>query len=192
MKKQNITVAITGASGAGYARTLLRAIPRRSYDVYLVSSAAGRLVYESETGLALSADIPPDVRIYDESDFTAPIASGSFPCAGMVIVPCTMGTLGAIASGLSQNLIHRAADVCLKERRPLILVPRETPLNRVHLANMLKAAEAGAIILPAMPGFYHKPKDIQGVFDFVVARILDQLGVEHDLVGPWKGLEGSN
>ncbi|MGC9967297.1 MAG: flavin prenyltransferase UbiX [Syntrophobacteraceae bacterium] len=190
MKKQNLTVAITGASGAAYARRLLQAIPRHRYDVWLVSSEAGRLVYEFETGLALSDDLPPDVRVYGESDFTAPIASGSFPCAGMVIVPCTMGTLGAIAAGLSQNLIHRAADVCLKERRPLILVPRETPLNRVHLANMLKAAEAGAIILPAMPGFYHKPRGIEDIVDFMVARILDQLGIEHNLVEPWTGLKG--
>jgi 4-hydroxy-3-polyprenylbenzoate decarboxylase len=190
LKKQNLTVAITGASGAAYARRLLQAIPRHRYDVWLVSSEAGRLVYEFETGLALSDDLPPDVRVYGESDFTAPIASGSFPCAGMVIVPCTMGTLGAIAAGLSQNLIHRAADVCLKERRPLILVPRETPLNRVHLANMLKAAEAGAIILPAMPGFYHKPRGIEDIVDFMVARILDQLGIEHNLVEPWTGLKG--
>ena len=189
MKKQNLTVAITGASGAGYARRLLRAIPRRDYDVWLVSSEAGRLVYESETGLALKDDLPPEVHVYEESDFTAPIASGSFLCAGMVIVPCTMGTLGAIAAGLSQNLIHRAADVCLKERRPLILVPRETPLNRVHLANMLRAAEAGAIILPAMPGFYHGPRSIEDIIDFVVARILDQLGIAHNLVEPWAGLK---
>ncbi len=189
MKKQNLTIAITGASGAGYARRLLRTIPPAKYDIYLVSSRAGKLVYEMETEVALSDDLPPGVRVFDESDFTAPIASGSFPCAGMVIVPCTMGTLGAIAAGLSQNLIHRAADVCLKERRPLILVPRETPLNRLHLANMLKAAEAGAIILPAMPGFYQKPGSIQDIIDFVVARILDQLGIEHNLVKPWTGLE---
>jgi 4-hydroxy-3-polyprenylbenzoate decarboxylase len=190
LKKQNLIVAITGASGAGYAKRLLRAIPLDKYDVYLVSSEAGRVVYKYETGMALNNDLPPEVRVYGESDFTAPMASGSFPCAAMVIVPCTMGTLGAIAAGLSQNLIHRAADVCLKERRPLILVPRETPLNRVHLANMLKAAEAGAIILPAMPGFYHKPSGIEDIVDFVVARILDQLGIEHNLVKPWKGLEG--
>ncbi len=192
MKKQNLTVAVTGASGAGYARKLLRSIPLGKYDVHLVSSEAGRLVYELETGVALSEDLPPEVRTYEETDFAAPLASGSFPCAGMVIVPCTMGTLGAIAAGLSQNLIHRAADVCLKERRPLILVPRETPLNRIHLANMLKAAEAGATFLPAMPGFYHKPGCVQDLIDFVVARILDQLGVEHNLAGPWMGLESGS
>ena len=192
LKKQNLTVAITGASGAGYARKLLRSIPRMNYHVHLVSSEAGRLVYELETGVALSDDLPPEVHAYEETDFAAPLASGSFPCAGMVIVPCTMGTLGAIAAGLSQNLIHRAADVCLKQRRPLILVPRETPLNRIHLANMLKTAEAGAIILPAMPGFYHKPSCVQDLIDFVVARILDQLGIEHNLVEPWMGLEGGS
>lgn len=191
-KKKNLTVAVTGASGAGYARKLLRSIPLSEYEVHLVSSEAGRLVYELEIGTALSDDLPPDVRTYDETDFAAPLASGSFPCSGMVIVPCTMGALGAIASGLSQNLIHRAADVCLKERRPLILVPRETPLNRIHLANMLKVSEAGAIILPAMPGFYNKPCSVQDLIDFVVARILDQLGVEHNLVEPWKGLGGGS
>lgn len=187
MKKQNLTVAITGASGAGYARKLLRSIPVDRYEIHLVSSEAGRLVYQLETGLALHDDLPPQVRTYAESDFASPLASGSVPCAGMVIVPCTMGTLGAIAAGLSQNLIHRAADVCLKERRPLILVPRETPLNRTHIANMLKVAEAGAIILPAMPGFYHNPSTVSDLIDFVVARILDQLGIEHNLTRPWKG-----
>lgn len=189
MEKKNLIVAVTGASGAAYARTLLHSIPLDRYDIHFISSGAGRLVYELETGHSPAEDLPPGVRTYSESDFTAPFASGSFPCAGMVVVPCTMGTLGAIAAGLSQNLIHRAADVCLKERRPLILVPRETPLNRIHLANMLKTAEAGAIILPAMPGFYHKPVSVQEVIDFVVARILDQFGIAHDLVPPWKGPE---
>ena len=192
MKKQNLLVAITGASGAGYARKLLRSIPQESYVIHLMSSEAGRLVYELETGVELSEDLPAHVLTYEESDFAAPFASGSFPCAGMVIVPCTMGTLGAIAVGLSQSLIHRAADVCLKERRPLIVVPRETPLNRVHLSNMLKVAEAGAIILPAMPGFYHRPRSVEDIFDFVVARILDQLGIEHSLAKPWMGLESGS
>ncbi len=190
MEKQNLAIAITGASGSAYAQKLLRSIPGDKYDLHLVSSEAGRLVYELETGVALAEDLPPGVHTHVETDMGAALASGSFPCAGMVIVPCTMGTLGAIASGLSQNLIHRAADVCMKERRPLILVPRETPLNRIHLTNMLKAAEAGAIILPAMPGFYHKPCSISDMIDFVVARILDQLGIEHNLTQPWMGPEG--
>ncbi len=185
--KQNLIIAITGASGAIYARRLLSAIPSERFDVCIVASEAGKLVYELEIGQALSRDIPPGVVMWDVSDFTAPFASGSFPSAGMVVVPCTMGTLGAIAAGLSQNLIHRAADVCLKERRPLVLVPRETPLNRIHLGNMLRASEAGAIILPAMPGFYNKPGSIEDIADFIVARILDQLGITHNLIQPWEG-----
>lgn len=187
VKKENLIIAVTGASGTVYTAKLLRSIPRDRFQIHLVSSEAGRLVYELETGNSLQEDIPHDIRIWDEHDFTAPFASGSSPCAGMAVVPCTMGTLGAIAAGLSQNLIHRAADVCLKERRPLILVPRETPLNRIHLSNLLKVSEAGAIILPAMPGFYHRPRSVSDIVDFMVARILDQLGIEHSLTPPWGG-----
>ncbi|MFZ2447966.1 MAG: UbiX family flavin prenyltransferase [Syntrophobacteraceae bacterium] len=187
IEKKNLIIAVTGASGAFYARGLLRAVPKDRFEVHMVASSAGKLVYELEIGRSLLEDIPPGIRTWDESDFTAPFASGSFPCAGMVVVPCTMGTLGAIAAGLSQNLIHRAADVCLKERRPLILVPRETPLNRIHLSNMLRAAEAGALILPAMPGFYHRPRSVEEIVDFMVARVLDQLGIDHRLVPPWEG-----
>lgn len=189
MDKANLIIAITGASGAPYAGKLLRSIPRDRYDVHLVASEAGKLVYRLETDRDLEEDIPAGVRLYDEKDFAAPFASGSFPCAGMVVVPCTMGTLGAIAGGLSHNLIHRAADVCLKERRPLVLVVRETPLNRIHLSNMLRASEAGAVILPAMPGFYHKPQSVDDIVGFVVARILDQLHIPHNIVPPWEGPE---
>lgn len=187
MKKKNLIVAVTGASGAIYAQRLLRALPRDQFDIFLVSSDAGRLVYELEIGRPLAEDVPPGTRSFPESDFTAPFASGSFPCAGMAVVPCSMGTLGAIAAGLSRNLVHRAADVCLKERRPLVLVPRETPLGRIHLENMLRAHEAGATILPAMPGFYHRPGSVEEIADFIVARILDRLGIEHSLVPPWEG-----
>lgn len=187
MEKKNLIVAITGASGTVYARRLLRMVPLDRYMVHLTASEAGRLVYRMETGVELSDDIPPGVVFYGESEFNSPIASGSFPCEGMVVVPCTMGTLGAIASGLSLNLIGRAADVCLKERRKLILVPRETPLHRTHLVNMLKATEAGALILPAMPGFYRKPRSVEDIVDFIVARILDHLGIAQDLVAPWQG-----
>ncbi|MCE5336210.1 MAG: UbiX family flavin prenyltransferase [Desulfobacteraceae bacterium] len=187
MERQNLIIAITGASGAIYAGRLLHSIPGDSHAVHLVASEAGRLVYEMEMGRPLAADLPSGIRTYDSSDFTAPFASGSFPCAGMAIVPCTMGTLGAIASGLSQNLIHRAADVCLKERRPLVLVPRETPLNRIHLSNMLRASEAGAIILPAMPGYYHNPARVEDLADFIVARILEQFGIPQNIVPPWEG-----
>jgi len=187
MGKQNLIIGVTGASGAVYARELLRQVPGDLFELHLVASKAGRLVYELELGKPLSEDVPPGVRAWTESDFSAPIASGSFPCVGMVIVPCTMGTLGAIAAGLSQNLIHRAADVCLKERRPLVLVPRETPLNRIHLANMMRASEAGAVILPAMPGFYHNPQSVEEIVNFIVARILDQFGIAHNLVPAWEG-----
>lgn len=189
MNRKNLVIAVTGASGTIYAKSILRAIPLDRYAVHLVASEAGRLVYRLETGTAFQDDVPPGIQVYNESDFTAPFASGSFPSAGMAIVPCTMGTLGAIAAGLSHNLIHRAADVCLKERRPLILVPRETPLNRIHLANMQRAAEAGAIILPAMPGFYHKPQSVEDIVNFVVARILDQFEIPHNLVPPWSGVD---
>lgn len=178
-------MAITGASGAPYARRLIRVLHEKKIELYLVASAAGKLVYKLETGKALEEDLPAGIRLFDEKDFTAPFASGSFLCEGMVIVPCTMGTLAAVANGISQNLIHRAADVCLKESRRLVVVPRETPLNRIHLSNMLRLCEAGAIILPPMPGFYHCPKSVEDIVDFVAARILDQLHIPQSLVEPW-------
>ncbi|MBP8644839.1 MAG: UbiX family flavin prenyltransferase [Syntrophobacteraceae bacterium] len=185
LSPKELIVAVTGASGAVYARTLLRYLSRQGVEIHLIPSSAGRLVYQLEIGIPLEQDLPPTVRCYNEKDFFAPPASGSFSAHGMVIVPCTMGTLAAVANGLSLNLIHRAADVCLKERRPLVVVPRETPLNRVHLRNMLKLTEAGAILLPAMPGFYHRPLGIEDIARFIVARILDQLGFAQDLVPPW-------
>lgn len=185
MKASQYIVAVTGASGAPYARTLLDQLLRRQLPIHLVASKAGRLVYRLETGCDLREQFGDRVRFHDAADFTAPIASGSFPAAAMVVVPCTMGTLAAIAQGISSNLIHRAADVCLKEGRKLLLVPRETPLSRIHLGNMQRAAEAGAVILPPMPGFYQRPRSVQDLVDFVVARILDQLGLVQDLIKPW-------
>lgn len=185
MKRKNLVVAITGASGAPYARALLRALSTEDMQIHLVASNAGKLVYGIEIGTPLEKDLPPGIRIYDEKDFTAPIASGSYPTEGMVIVPCTMGTLAGIANGISQNLIHRAADVCLKEGRRLVIVPRETPLSRIHLINMLRIVESGGIILPPMPGFYHRPKSIDELVHFVVARILEQFHIPQDLIPPW-------
>lgn len=183
-----VIVAVTGASGAPYARRLFRFLAERGVPTHGVVSSAGRLVYHLETGTSLEEDLPEGIPLYAEDEFTAPIASGSFRTRGMVIVPCTMGTLAAVATGLANNLIHRAADVCLKERRPLIVVPRETPLSAVHLRNMLALTEAGGIVLPPAPGFYHRPRRLDDLVDFVVARILDHLGISHDLMAPWQGL----
>lgn len=183
-----IIVAVTGASGALYARRLLRLLAEQNVPTHAVASSAGKLVYRLETGKNLEEDIPRSIPLYREDDFSAPVASGSFRTRGMVVVPCTMGTLAAIAHGLANNLIHRAADVCLKERRPLILVPRETPLSAIHLRNMLAVTEAGGVILPPAPGFYHHPRGIEDLVDFVIARILDHLDIAHDLVPPWQGL----
>jgi len=183
-----VIVAVTGASGAPYAQRLFRFLAQQGIPTHGVVSSAGRLVYRLETGRTLEEDLPAGIPLYAEDAFTAPIASGSFRTRGMVIVPCTMGTLAAVANGLANNLIHRAADVCLKERRPLIVVPRETPLSAVHLKNMLALTEAGAVVLPPAPGFYHQPRTVDDLVDFVVGRILDHLGIAHDLVVPWHGL----
>ncbi|MGV8074909.1 MAG: UbiX family flavin prenyltransferase [Syntrophobacteraceae bacterium] len=185
MSKRLIVVGVTGASGASYSRSLLRILAQEGFEVCLVASRAGKLVYELEIGIPLEKDLSPGIKLYDEKDFTAPFASGSFPVEGMVVVPCTMGSLAAIANGLSQNLIHRAADVCLKERRRLVIVPRETPLSRIHLGNMLKVCEAGGTVLPAMPGFYHHPESVEDLINFVVARILEQFQITQKLLPPW-------
>ncbi len=185
MREKRLIVAITGASGAAYARMLLHTLAREAVQIHLVASRAGKLVYQLEIGKPLAEDLPSGVSVYDENDFTAPFASGSFHSEGMVIVPCSMGTLGAIANGISQNLVHRAADVCLKERRRLVLVPRETPLNAIHLRNMLTISQAGGIILPAMPGFYHQPRSVDDLVRFVVARIIEQLRMPQDIFPPW-------
>lgn len=184
MNQKQVIVAITGASGAPYARLLLHTLAP-AVNIHLVASQAGRTVYELEIGQPLLEDLPPGVSVYHETDFTAPFASGSFHAEGMVITPCSMGTLGAIAHGISQNLIHRAADVCLKEGRRLVVVPRETPLNAIHLENMLRLARAGAVILPAMPGFYHQPRVVDDLVRFVVARIIERLHLPQTLVPPW-------
>ncbi|HOT02542.1 MAG TPA: UbiX family flavin prenyltransferase [Acidobacteriota bacterium] len=177
-------MAITGASGSIYGWDLLQRLETATdvARIFLVVSRPGRDVFRMETGQSLAG--PEDaVRLglskavwFDESDWFAPIASGSCATDGMVIAPCTMSTLGEIAAGTGRNLIHRAADVCLKERRPLVLVPRETPLNIIHLENMLRAARAGAIILPAMPAFYSRPQSIDELAGTVSARVLAVLG----------------
>jgi 4-hydroxy-3-polyprenylbenzoate decarboxylase len=196
---KRITLAWTGASGMAYGLRLLDCLLGAGCRVDLLISQAARIVARQELDLALAGDAaelaamlagrlpgqPGELRVYGEKEWFAPAASGSNPADAMVVCPCTMGSLAAIAHGLADNLIERAADVMLKERRPLVLVPRETPFSLIHLRNMTQLAEAGAVILPANPGFYHRPESVTQVVDFVVARVLDQLGVAHDLLPRW-------
>ncbi len=184
----HVAVAITGASGAMYARRLLEILSKSNARTHLIISAAGEKILKLELGAEPESLISDRVTRHHYKNFAARIASGSFPLSAMVIVPCSMGTLGAIAQGISMNLIHRCADVCIKEGRTLIMVPRETPLNSIHLENMLRLSRSGVTILPAMPGFYGKPQSISDLVDFVVARILDQLGISQGLMEPWKGM----
>ena len=189
-----IVFAITGASGAPYAVRLLEQLVAAQRRVQLIVSSHGLRLLQTETDFdsvdALRRRIgAPDwdrfVTVFDDGDRGATPASGSALTAGMVVCPCSMGTLSAISVGASRSLVERAADVTLKERRKLVLVPRETPLNAVHLQNMLRLTRAGAVVLPAAPGFYHRPTTIDDLVDFVVARVLDQLAVEHRLGRRW-------
>jgi len=176
-----IVVAITGASGVIYARRLLEVLKDTGVTISLIISATAERVIQKELGVSKTEIQSLALEHFDVNDVEAPVASGSVLCDGMVIVPCTMATLAAIASGLSFNLITRTADVMLKEARPLVLVPRETPLNQIHLENMLKLKKAGVHILPAMPAFYNSPKGIDDLVDFVVGRILDILKIKHNI-----------
>jgi 4-hydroxy-3-polyprenylbenzoate decarboxylase len=196
---QTVTLAFTGASGMPYGLRLLDCLLAARCRVYLIYSPAAQIVARQECELVLPAQPREAARVlgaryraaegqltvFGREDWMACVASGSNPADAMAVCPCTMGTLGAIAHGLADNLIERAADVMLKERRPLVLVPRETPLSVIHLDNMLKLARAGAVILPPAPGFYARPQAISDLVDFVVARVLDQLGVPHALGPRW-------
>ncbi|OIP50619.1 MAG: aromatic acid decarboxylase [Deltaproteobacteria bacterium CG_4_10_14_3_um_filter_60_8] len=174
---KRLIVAITGASGSLYALALLKILEQAGVESHGIISAAGRQVLKLELDRT-PADLPGVTRWHDINDLAAPMASGSAPFDGMVVVPCTMGTLAAIASGAGRNLIHRAADVTLKEGRPLLLAVRETPLNRIHLENMLRAQAAGAVICPPMPAFYTKPTDLADMAHGFAARLADLLKVE--------------
>ena len=195
---RTVTLAITGASGAPYGLRLLECLLAANCRVYLLISQAAQVVLETETDLQLPEfsqwqnyfgerfrAAPQQLQLLSRDDWMAPVASGSSAPASMVICPCSGGTLSAIAHGASNNLIERAADVALKERRQLILVPRETPYSQIHLENMLKLTQMGAIVLPASPGFYQRPTRIEHLIDFVVARILDQLGIAQNLMARW-------
>jgi len=191
-----IVMGITGASGAPYAVRLLQALTAARRPVSLIVSKYGLRLLATEAGIesidALRDAVGIDawasfVEVFSNDDRGAAPASGSSRTAGMIVCPCSMGTLSAIAVGASRSLIERAADVTLKEQRKLVLVPRETPLSAIHLGNMLRLTRAGAVIMPASPGFYHRPEQISDLVDFVVARMLDQLGVEQKLVKRWDG-----
>jgi flavin prenyltransferase len=193
-KAAPLVVAITGASGAPYALKLLEALIQARRSLWLIVSDHGRRLLSTEADVsdieALRNRVGAKgwdqlVSVFDDGDRGASPASGSARSSGMVVCPCSMGTLSAIAAGSSRSLVERAADVALKERRKLVLVPRETPLSAVHLQNMLRVTRAGAVVLPAAPGFYHRPTSVDDLVSFVVARVLDQLEVEHDLARRW-------
>jgi 4-hydroxy-3-polyprenylbenzoate decarboxylase len=201
----DLVLALTGASGAPYGIRLLEVLLRAGRTIHLTLSPAAAEVIDHELHRRVRLDrfdlaellgpvevgtLARNVHYHHFTNFKAGIASGSFLTGGMVICPCSMGTVSAIAHGLSQNLIHRAADVHLKERRKLILVPRETPLHLVQLRNLALCAEAGAVVLPAMPAFYTRPQTLQDAIDFIVGRICDQLGVEHNLLQRWGEPQG--
>ncbi len=197
--EQPIAVAITGASGSAYALRLLECLIDAGAAVDLMISQAAQIVLKMESDLDLPAQpgeaekllsarfgaAAGQLRVFGRQQWLAPVASGSNPPRAMVVCPCTTGTLSAIACGASNDLMERAADVVLKERRKLILVVRETPFSDIHLENMLKLSRMGAVIMPANPGFYHRPETLQQLVDFMVARILDQLEVPHTLMARW-------
>ena len=196
---KTIAVALTGASGMPYGIRLIECLVAAGARVQVLYSQVAQIVARQEMDLALPARAaeveahftqrfnaaPGQLRVYGREEWFAPLASGSNPPDAMVVCPCTMGTLASIAAGLAQNLIERAADVVLKEQKKLVLVPRETPFSAIHLENMLKLSRAGAVILPANPGFYHRPQSVQDIVDFIVARVMDQVGVEHTLMTRW-------
>lgn len=197
--RSTICVALTGASGLAYGLRLIEMLLQANCRVFVLYSQAAQVVARQELGVTWPSQPAAmqewlsnrfaantgQLQVFGRENWFAPVASGSNPADAMVVCPCTTGSLAAIAHGLSDNLIERAADVIIKEKRPLILVPRETPFSILHLENMLTLARAGATILPANPGFYHHPKSIDDLVDFIVARILDHLHIPHQLMVPW-------
>lgn len=182
-----IVVGVTGGSGAVYALALLRQLRILGCETHLVVSRMGAYVMEHECGVSLEELRTFADRFYEDDDLAAPISGGSFRTLGMAVVPCSMKTLASIAGGFSESLLTRAADVTLKERRKLVLVTRESPLSVIHLENMLAATRAGAVVMPASPGFYHRPESVAELVVSFSGRILDALGVEHDLIRRWEG-----
>jgi polyprenyl P-hydroxybenzoate/phenylacrylic acid decarboxylase-like protein len=187
---RRLVVGLTGSSAPQYGVALLRALhDLGTVETHLVVSDGARMTLKLEAGLDVQdVELLAD-HAHSPHDLAAPIASGSFPCLGMIIMPCSMNTLASVAHGLAPDLLTRAADVTLKERRRLVIVPRETPLSLVHLRNMVVATEAGAVILPPIPAFYHRPKTIDDLVAHTVGRVLDQFAIEHDLFARW-GVDG--
>ena len=192
MSRLPVVLAITGASGAVYGVRLLEVLARNRVPVWLVTSSHGLRLLRDECGIetldalrAATGDDWSSIRVFPDGDRGALPASGSQRTGGMVVCPCSMGTVAAIAAGTSRSLVERAADVTLKERRKLVLVPRETPLSLVHLRNLVTVTEAGAVVIPAAPGFYHRPTRIEELVDFIVQRVLDHLAIEISLVRRW-------
>ena len=187
-------IGITGASGSIYGVRLIHELVSRKHHVDVVITNAGKKVMEEELGISGSKEIKNllvspknvQVRIYENDDFTAPFMSGSNAYEAVIIIPCSVGKLSAIANGISGNLLERTADVALKEKRPLLLVVRETPLSLIHLENMVKVVKAGAQVLPAMPAFYHHPKTIDDMVNFIVGKVLNLLRIDHNLLKGWK------
>ncbi len=200
---KRIVVGISGASGTIYGSRLVEKLVTLEWDVHLLVSSSAWKVMQAEMGIAgagpgleldkwlnlTSEQIKQFIRTYNIRDIAAPMASGTFQASGMVVAPCSMKTIAAIAHGYSDNLLTRCADCFLKERRPLVLVPRETPLSSIHLRNMLTISESGGQILPAMPGFYHQPNTIDDLVDFIVMKTLESLNIPHDFQMQWKGSE---
>lgn len=199
MRTRRLVVGVTGASGVVYARRVLELLAQSDWEIHLTLSESAAIVCERELDVHLDLDPkrfrtsdligfdPPNVIYHHFRNVAAPIASGSFRTEGMILVPASTGTCGALANGISANLVHRAAEVCLKERRKLVLVPRETPLSTIHLENLWKLSQVGAVILPAMPGFYHRPQALSDQVDFIVTKIFDQFGIDLDLIRRWQG-----
>jgi len=199
--QKRVTVAITGASGAQYGLRLIECLVNADVQVFVMVSKAAQVVIATETELKLPAQAAAmeqfltalyqakegQIKVFGKEDWMSPVASGSGAPSSMVVCPCSTGALSAIAVGASNNLIERAADVVLKERRQLILVPRESPYSAIHLEHMLKLTQMGVTIMPASPGFYHKPQSVLGMVDFVVARVLDHLNVEQNMIEKWGG-----
>jgi len=185
---KRLIIGLTGASGSIYGIRLVEELAKSGYELRVIATDTARKVVVHELGLELETLIEPfqdQVSLEEIDDFFSPTASGSYETAGMIIAPCSMGTLGSIAHGVSSNLLIRAALVCLKERRPLLLLARETPLGDIDLENMLKLSRAGATIFPAAPGFYHRPKSLDDLVNFLVGKVLDHLGIRNHLFRKW-------